>query len=78
MNFLTMQDRIRKGNTFNRRVINAKTKCNALWGWYKYLCRDSAGTKQEDCIYIPSLTIRSEMKSKVLAGTVFYRDTPYR
>ena len=30
------------------------------------------GLSREDCIYIPSLTIRSEMKSKVLAGTVFY------
>lgn len=30
------------------------------------------GLSREDCIYIPSLTIRSETKSKVLAGTVFY------
>ena len=63
----------KKGNTFNRRVIKCETKCNALWGWYKYLCRDSAGTKQGG-LYLhtkPDYTLGNE-KAKVLAGTVFY------
>ena len=62
----------KKGNTFNRRVINAKLNAMLYGAGINIYAGTVQGLSREDCIYIPSLTIRSEMKSKVLAGTVFY------
>lgn len=72
----------REGAIFKRRVINAEI--NALFhsaGIDVY-----TGTVEElskaECVYISSLTIRSQARSKVLAGTRFYgilriRDTAF-
>ena len=62
----------KKGNTFNRRVINAKLNAMLYGAGINIYAGTVQGLSREDCIYIPSLNIRSEMKSKVLAGTVFY------
>ncbi len=60
----------KKGSIFDRRVINAELNTllygagiNIYAGTVEGLC---------DAEYIPSLTIRADTKSKVLAGTRFY------
>ncbi len=72
----------KKGAAFDRRMVNAEL--NALL--YGADINIYAGNVQElnkaDCVYIPSLTIRSDIKSRVLAGTRFYgilriRETAY-
>lgn len=72
----------KEGAIFNRRIINAEI--NALF--HSAGIDIYAGTVEElsksKCAYISSLTIRSQTKSKVLAGTRFYgilrmRDTAF-
>ena len=60
----------KKGSIFDRRVINAEL--NMLL--YSAGTNIYAGTVEGlgDAEYIPSLTIRADTKSKVLAGTRFY------
>lgn len=72
----------KKGNAFDRRIVNAELDALLHGAGINIYAGNVQELDKGDCMYIPSLTVRADTKSKVLAGTRFYgilriRDTAY-
>ena len=62
----------KEGGAFKRRLINSEINVILYGAGIDVYMKSVEGLKDKDRAYIPSLTIRSDTKSKVLAGTQFY------
>ena len=72
----------KKGDIFDRRMANAELNALLHGSDINIYAGSEKELSKEDCVYIPSLTMRADKRSNVLAGTRFYgilriRDTAY-
>lgn len=62
----------KEGEVFKRRIINSEINAVLYGAGIDIYMKSVEGLKDKDCAYISSLVIRSDAKSRVLAGTKFY------
>lgn len=62
----------KEGTIFKRRIINAEINVILYGAGIDIYMESFQGLGETDCAYIPSLTVRADTKSRVLAGTKFY------